>query len=565
MTIYSGSLAASPLSGMSDYDNPAIGNYPLTREWDLGELAPTVTDDDLGSKSSTQPIDEPRTLRNAPGNSKVDQFGFLDFFNQIHIQYTRLDLGNIVSTQNVGFYVFSSYFVPRTLNDVTALNDLGLVLTEPGATPLVFEPWEEKDYQLSVSTEGPPSVDATYTFEFDVGDFLLRVTGTRLVLFPYEPDGPVIEVLDWSTDVLESYDGTEQRISLRGAARQRFEYEVLTEGQQDTELRGLLFDWMPRVFGVPVWFEQRRLTTAITAGDSVISVSTLNGDFRVGGLVMVWQNEDTYEVVGIDSMTDTEITLDVDLINAYNRKAYVMPVRTAYMTSQVQRSKYPTNVARTSVGFTTIDNENYASTTGASTYSGKVLLDDANYIDATGAEDFQRPVTVIDNESGKLYQFSRTDRSRFMPRKRWEVKTMAELWRIRKLLHHFDGNRVSFYLPSFREDLVVTQTIAGNTPTLRIEHCNFTNMYQGRKPFSDLRLVLTNGNIINREITDANVDGDEEVITVNAPFSTSPIFVDDIERVELLSLVRIANDRAKLTHRRAGTATIDINLISVKE
>lgn len=563
MTYYAGYKAASPIAPDALYTNPDIGNRTAP-DYSYGALVIRYDAETIeGVHRTTQPITENNTRR---VGYKQDQFGFLDYFNRIHIQYRRLDLGNIISTQQINFTVFNSYFVPRTLNDIVESgNNGGLILTEPAPTPLVFQPFEQYVYQLSVSPEGPPSVDATYLFDFDVIDLQLDVTGTRLVLFHFEPDGPINETLEFATDILESYDGSEQRIELRSAPRQRIEFEVLTEGVEDTKLRGLLFDWLPRVFGLPIWWEMRRVTTAPTAGDNIIQVSTLNADFREGGLMMIYQDSSKYEVIGIADMDSTSITLDTDLANSYTRKAVVIPVRTVYAAPTANRSVTATNVARTQVAFTTIDNEDLSSSSSANTYLGKVLLDDANFMDGAYNESFQTRIFALDTVTGKVLQVSGWDQSKALLRKRWEVTTAADLWRIRRLLHSFHGNRVSFWLPSFRNDLQVNQTIAASTPTILIEHCNYTQIYKGRVPYTDIRVVLKNGTTYVRRIIDSNVDGANEVLTVNAPLSTSPIFVEDIERCEFVQLVRINNDRAKLTHVRAGTATIEINVTAVKE
>lgn len=563
MTIYTGSKSVSPENSLK-YGNPALGDMPdpdHTLGWDA------TTARGRGARTNTQPVDENRRQHIGAGNNKSIQFGFLDFFNKIHLEYHNVDLGNIVSTQNLSFYIFNAYFEPRTLEDVLEVGGDGLVLTQPSPPPLVYQPFQQYTYNLSVSTDGPPTVDAEYTFQFDNRDYVLNVVGNRLVLFPFEPDDGVTEQLQWASDVIESYNGTEQRMSLRGAPRQRIEFDVLTEeGSQDTKLRSLVFDWMSRVYGLPIWWELRRLSAAHLAGAGTLNVSTAYGDFRIGGLVMIYENEDTFEVIGIEDADATSITLQSQLVNSYTRKAVAMPVRTAYMANQVQRSRTPTNVTRTSVAFTTINNQNIADTTGSNTYDGKIILDDANYMGNTVEEAWEKKVTVIDAVTGLQYQISGTDRARMRQTKRWITRnSLQEVWRIRRLLHHFDGNRVTFYLPSGRNDLVLSQTIAADTPTIRVELCNFTSLYKNRKPFSDVRILLKDGQSFVRAVTDSNVDGDSEVLSLSAPLLGTPIPVEDVERIEFVSLVRISNDRAKLTHRWAGTAQVDINVVSCKE
>ena len=54
-----------------------------------------------------------------------------------------------------------------------------------GDLPSVFAPLQEKTFNISVSVEGPPSIDATYTFEWDNGSYPYRVTGERLVVLAF--------------------------------------------------------------------------------------------------------------------------------------------------------------------------------------------------------------------------------------------------------------------------------------------------------------------------------------------------------------------------------------------
>lgn len=539
--------------------NPAFGLRDPTQQ--VGIWDPETPDND-GRKNGTQPVNEP--ARRKVGFAG-ETYALLDFYNRIHIQYTELNLGNLVSNQTRDFSVFNAYFVPRTLNVIVATGTDGLTLVEPSATPLVYNPLQELTYQLQISTDGPPNVDALYTFDFDVIGLDLHVFGSRLLLFPFQPDDGMLEVLEWATEVIESYNGTEQRIRLRGAPRQRFEYEVMTLGNQDTKLRALMFDWMARVFGVPVWFEMRLLGAATSVGATSITVSTLNGDFRDGGLAMVYEDENTYEAAEIESLSSTSITFTSQLGNAYSTKAYVMPVRTAHAVPQINRNLTPTNVARTQVAFITLDNENLASTSSANTHDSKVLLDDANFMDGRIPEGMQRKVTIIDSTTGVYSQVSGVDRSRVSLRKRWQVTTLADLWRVRKLLHAFDGKRVAFFLPSFRDDFELVQDIGPGANTFRIRNCSYTALIKTRRPYGDVRVLLNNGTAYVRKITGSSVDGDDEVISILTAFSAGAISMDDVARVELVHLVRIADDRAKIQHRRAGTAQIEINVTSCKE
>src|SRR5690242_18091180 len=135
-----------------------------------------------------------------------------------------------------------------------------------------------------------------------------------------------------------------------------------------------------------------------------------------------------------------------------------MPARTVYAKSVPSTPRLPGGGSVYAMEFVTIVGNDLASTSGSSTYDSKVLLDDCNLVESGDGDAWERPVIVLDTDSGRIYQTSRVDRSRFRTRKVWDSPSLAETWRIRQLLHALAGSRVSFWLPSFRADLVLAAT-----------------------------------------------------------------------------------------------------------
>ncbi len=489
-----------------------------------------------------------------------------DYFNQIILNPSSLALGNLLSSQTRTIEVASTYLVPRTWTSLTNNIGAGSSISGLPTFPHVISSFGNYVFTLSIAVLGPPSIQGTLDFVFDVTNLSLEVTGRRLVIFPYRPQSEVQETLEWATDILEAYDGTEQRLSIREVPRQRIAYDIRTpSGQDDRKLRALLFDWLTRIWGVPIWFEQQPLGVALSAGATEIPCDTTIGDFRVGSLFMIYENAELFESYEIDSMTSSAITIASPLLNSYTAQAVVLPVRQGYAKAQAPQTREPSNDGRLRIEFTTLDNEDLSDTSAAGTYGGKMLLDDPNYTDGSAEETWSRPVVILDNASGRILQSSRVDRARITTRKRWEPFGLAEVWGIRQLLHAMHGSRVSFWLPTFRDDLQLTQTIGGNATSFRVQDAGFTTFVQSRRPLTDIRMTLVNGTVYTRRVTDSEVDGSEELLTIDSAFSASAITVAQVQRIELLMLVRIEGDKAKLKHLRAGEAIVEIDVVSVKE
>lgn len=495
-----------------------------------------------------------------------------NLFGHILVIPSRLSLGNVLSNQTRTLEIANLFLTPQDWEHLsTDVEGLTFLNPPPGLLLSPVEPFSIPAFgsyllQVGIAADGPITIDGNIYLGFESEDVIVPVTGTRVVIFSFQPRPGVEETLEWKTDVMEAYDGTEQRAGLRKYPRQQFTYSVILSVKQDRVMRGLLFDWLPRVFAVPLWWEARRTTTPIAAGSLIVPVSTLYGDFEVGQLIMIWRTNEAFDSVEIVSFTDTEIVVASQLGHDYPAGTLIAPMRTAYSQTVPSAARIPNSYTEYTVEFTTISGSNRADATGQATYADKVLLDDCNLSVSAQADGFSRPVVVLDNETGRVFQSSRTDRSRYRTKKVWDASSQEELWRVRRLLHYFDGSRLSFFLPTFRDDAQVIETIGPSALTFRIANIGYTTFYQSRRPFADVRLIFTDGTSLIRRVIDSELaDNGDEVLTISAAFRPTAITLDLIAGLQFVMLCRISDDKATIEHETLGSARITVNLISVKE
>lgn len=492
-----------------------------------------------------------------------------DLFGHILVVPARLDMGNLLSNQVRTIELANLFLEDRSFEDAVNNAGAGIGFGNLPDFPHTIVPFGSYFVQVSVSADGPPSINGSLFFDFDEGDVTVPVTGQRITMFPWIPEVPVKEVIDWATDVIEAYDGTEQRHSIRLAPRQLLSYEVLViDPIEDMKMRGVLFDWLPRVWGVPIWWEQRSLSSPLIPGATILEVITAYGDFRVGGLVAVVEEINgrlQFEAFEIEEINEFTIQLTSGVVNTYSKLATVMPVRTAYASTNVSTQRYRTGEEVVNIEFTTLDNEDLSDATGSTLYQNRVILLDPNLSDGQLPEAMERPVLVIDNDAGRIFQMSRTDRSRIRSRKQWSIHTLQELWRVRRLLHTFRGSQKGFFIPTFRKDLRLVETIGPGASSFTIQNIGFTQYVQSRRPYGDVLIRKVDGTQIVRQILSSSVDEDEETIVVSSSISATAITVDEVYRIELVTLVRISDDKATLLHSGGGESVASINTVSIKE
>lgn len=495
-----------------------------------------------------------------------------DLFGHVLIVPERLDLGNLLSTQTRQIEMSNLNLVPVTWDEIAHTLGDGVVFNNLPTLPHEILPFGSFILSISISPTGPPTIDGVIQFDFSTPETIfVPVTGSRIVMFQWKPRTGVTETLQWRTDIIEAYDGTEQRIRVRTTPRQIIQQAVNSKDVSDMQMRALLFDWEARVWGVPIWWEMRPLTAQATQGSSVVNVVTADMDIRIGGLVMLHASNAEWEAIQVEDFDAASITTESSLTRTYAAGTALMPVRAGYMTTMTERERIQvgrdTGLTETTVEFTTLENVDWSNTSGAETYDGRIVLSDCNVVPSSVTETFERAVVVIDNESGRPLQTSRVDRSRIHFTHQFNAPTMAELWRIRRLLHSLHGSQKSFWVPSARADLHLTDPIGPGTTDFNITKIGYTDFIRSRRPLADVRIVLKNGTTINRRIASSSVhvDGVRETLVTTTPISGTAIPVNDVQRIELMMLMRISDDKAVFTYREVGKAFINVSLKSVKE
>lgn len=508
-----------------------------------------ITDEYLVKKTPTLTFDS--TIIPGPG---------IYWFDLIHSYPTLIELGNILSTVTEDIEVYSSYR-DTSQSLLTATNNAGTGITFQNlpTLPAVLPPNGGRVFQVRVSTQGQPTIDGTLDFTTSVDPVSIAITGTRVVMMAFEPSGAIQETLEFVTDILRSANGKEQRIRVRNYPRQILDYNFLMpEEEERRKAEVFLYKWHPQVFGVPIWFESKRLTAAATAGDTTIYLDTAYSDFRVGSLLIVWSDFETFDALEISAVTATSITLSSALVYSHPIRSKVMPLRTGITKQEISGDKYPVNLHTFAMKFFITDNEvDIGDDSAFSFHNSKTMFDDPNWIPReTNTDTLKNVVHRIDNKVGSAIQFSDWDNSHFISSKGFFCRNPQATWEMRQILHALAGRQKSFYLPTFYEDMVINQNIVNGTSVMDIDNIGYTDFIGASEPNKSLYMVLNDGTIITRQVTGSTViDSTTERLTVDSPWSQA-INITDVRIISYLRLGRFANDRFVINHNNSGQSTL---------
>lgn len=521
-----------------------------------------------------------------PGNTHVghrsDTYNAGDlWFEHPHVLQRSYVFGNIVSTITTVIEVFNA-FRHSTISLSALVNNAGAGVSPDFSPPESIPPLSSLldgsstptvpvARDLIVTTEGPARFDTTLDFVFSSGHTIkVPVSGDRIAFFPieFDGDGTVTETLSFGTDVLPSLDGGSQRVSFRKNPRQRLSGPVVVDGRARREIEALLFGWQSRSFGVGVWHERMTSTAAVSAGAVVIPAVTAWVDLRVGQLVAIVTDSRTYDVVTVLSFDSTSITLVSSLLNAYPAGSFVVPVRVGRMAQVISGKRYATSVERWILDFLIDSNDvdsSFASAAAFSTYGGKILLDDCQVMQSDSGVDvsYRTRVRVIDNNTGIVYQTTDWDRSERNHIKGFQVSTRQQLYELRQLLHEIRGQQQSFYLPTFADELIVTQTMSIGTATVTVDNIGFARYVVSRAPRNILKVTFTDGTSLIRVVQAAiALSATEEQLTLDTTWPATRL-AGEVSRVQYYEETIFASDEIVIEHLGIGLARVFVPVRAV--
>lgn len=501
------------------------------------------------------------------------------FFEEVYILPRTVEAGTILSVQVFTMDIYSAFRTDTRLWQAYSDTSAGPGVDFEGPIPppdIDVPPQSGFTRSLTIQLEGPPSINGTLDFTFDLPGLLqVPITGERSVLFPFEPETPVIERLNFFTDVLKARSGKEQRRQLREFPRVEYEFNILSDENDRRLLENLIFDGQSRAYGVPIWFEATDLVDPVAVDDTVITVASTDfSDYRNGGLAVVWEDPFNFEALQISSFTATTITFASPFTKTFTTNARVMPVQTALATRSIQQQRWRTKLQNNRMKFIVIDNErDIADTSAFSSLTidsvTRVLLDDENFVSSQQIEeDWSRDIVQIDGRIGSIKHFSDDLASRKTSRKGFITTNRSDLHDVRKLLYALGGRAISFYLPTFFEDFNVVVNVSSADQAIDVDDVSYVNSVVNRQPRNIVRLHKTDGTISDPKVITGSSKPSPGVERLSITPATVGVTATtaEISRLEYINKVRFDSDKIVIRHTDAiGSARVIVPVREVLE
>lgn len=400
-------------------------------------------------------------------------------YGRVYIDPGVIALGNLVSSQTRSFSIWNAQFVSVTVSALAATGDDGLVLTVPFVTPYSLNDLQQVFYSVNIGLTGPAQMDAVYTFTIAGVAQTIEITGTRVTVWPFAPNwaSPVNETLEWASDVLKSYDGSEQRIQVRAVPRRGLSYDFMLKGSDVQHFDNILWGWQNRAFAVPYWQYHGKVTSDVAIGASFIAVNTVDAGYIAGQTVALVLNPDVNEVLQILSVTPTGVNITNPTAKAWPAGSSVYPAAVSTIPSMnVPVNRQTSRAITGSVAFQADPTQTdpfLPVVAAANTYlSNEIILEQPDWaspIDTTATFPYDR----VDFSPGAVDIATTQINQSLAYRYRWTRKSRSSVSAFRSFARRLNGLVNPVWLPSWHEDFTLAAGIGSSDLTISVIDRNF--------------------------------------------------------------------------------------------
>lgn len=495
--------------------------------------------------------------------------GFMDwFYFRIWMIPKVLDAQNPQIGSPIPFRIWNSFLTANELQGLTTSGAEGLDIDI--AETDVLQKLEMRTVNIVIGEDAPYQIDATFNFDFEFGGSALRFLAQLADILPIEANAGIVERFEWLTDILPSYDGSEQRIALRGRPRRAFVVSLTLENEADRKaLYDKLYATIAQSVIVPAYQYQSQLKVSTVIGDNKIYCNTKRADLREGESVILVARDGTFFYYKILDVFEDYVTITTAFSQVIEKRgAKVVGGFTGRMPDNSGLAMNA-NGGSAQLTITIIDSREQIAVpdypVALPMLSGVPLLLRRPLADGEAPESFAAGLEVIDNDTGKPAQYTAWDQRYISGERKYLInglfyKDEMQFWR--SFLDYCRGRQRAFLAPTWRADLVQVDGSATLVSEIEVQGSSYSSLYFGSPTYRHL-LFETQLGLIPVTVVDAVNNGVSTTIYFDAPVDVD-LTGAVISRISYLMLCRLGSDTVALTHENTYS-TIELSLRAIKE
>lgn len=506
-------------------------------------------------------------FNNICGNDGFRALSFADlFFNRIHVLPPTASLGLIPQQGAIfNFELLNTFDIDITVEDVIASNAEGIILNvEPGD---VLEAGRSRFYTATINSEGDEEFNSTFDFFFNNGaeQVTLTIEGTRepgneIWPFRWNWNSGVTTFDRFKTDIISSYSGREQRISLKDFTDKLFTANYLVNRIDMEKAFYLSSGWAHKQFQSPQWHRRTVVVERAEVGQEFIIVDNATA-LRAGlGQNLYLLINDRFSGAQVVSIEGNTINLKNPLFQDVEEGVEVVASSITRFQDQPQITHLTDETS--SISATFVEDEQLNVEPVLPSFDGIYLdglpvfpfKEDMNQEQAS-AVTLERDGFVGDGGFEEIVYKGVTP---YITASRSFTLDGNKPWSFLSFFNDVAGRQGAFWFELLTNSFTLKDDINENDVLLRFENNKFFELLKDRSNYKKVVITLLNNEKLILDVNGVDKIGGDSVLRVSAPGRV--ISRVEVSKVSLLMLARFATDDLRLTWLTDNIATVSMTI-----
>ena len=385
---------------------------------------------------------------------------------------------------------------------------------------------------IEATTDGPPTIEASYTLTFSNGDkVLVSVNCNRARSWSayHNWKESFVATYAFSTETLVSRSGKEQRIAHRLTPRRTLTYQRQMSGNDFRVFNDLMWSWQNRTFVMPELVRKIVLTSPVAALTDTITLPSIPRWLVVGTNVMsIYQ--DQQEVRTVESVTGNVVEFKTLTALQWPIGTRLYNAVSGYLDTQISTVRKTNHTATASLTFQVVPlSEPYIdpNTKRGPILNGREVLElRPNWGQDIGV-DMQHDYETVDYGRGPVSRFFPVGFGSMIRSQTFLNRTADDAELVIEFFHRQLGQQGEFYAPTWDADIVPKKLTNAGTSNLRISGRGFFEVYGNSTVHKAVAVRMLDGTMIYRRVQSiiavTDTEGTDSVITIEG---TWPVNID---------------------------------------
>lgn len=388
-------------------------------------------------------------------------------------------------------------------------------------------------------------------------------------VFPFPPNWatPLVERLEWLTDVITAQSDVEERIPIRTNPRKSLECEYVLNDYDQSRLDALLWGWQTTDYAFPLWTDGQRLSAELTSGSTTIPCTTAGYTLTAPKSVILWVDSETFEVVTYTAVNASSLTVNAT-VSTWPAGTRLYPVETATIYDVVPVHHHTSHLSQTVIRFDLGVDLGYSEFTSIYTYqsyqSTEVLARKHNWINGLPT-DYRRRTSILDYQAGEVYMDDLPGLPHLVSTYRTLLEDKADIVEWRQRLFDLRGRHADFWFPLWHRNFEIVGTIGVSDDTFSIKSLDFADAYDPNDGRQDIALLHRDGTWYYRRIIAAAPGaGNTDTLQIDSTLGIS-CTNDDFTVATFLMMSRFDSDAVEIAYHTDCLAECVVDIRSSLE